>query len=44
VRNAAEDDLGQRIVDSYFAFRDSVRAWTALSDQAYANARSAALG
>jgi TRAP-type mannitol/chloroaromatic compound transport system substrate-binding protein len=44
VRNAAEDDLGQRIVDSYFAFRDSVRAWTSLSDQAYANARSRALG
>jgi TRAP-type mannitol/chloroaromatic compound transport system substrate-binding protein len=44
VRNAADDDLGQRIIDSYFAFRESVRGWTALSDQAYANARSLALG
>ncbi len=44
VRGAGEDDLGQRIIDSYFAFRDSVRGWTSLADQAYANARTAALG
>jgi len=43
-RAAAEDDLGQRIVDSFFAFRESVRGWTSLADQAYTNARSTALG
>jgi TRAP-type mannitol/chloroaromatic compound transport system substrate-binding protein len=44
VREAGDDELGQRIVDSYFKFREDVSQWTGLSDQAYANMREAASG
>ena len=39
VRDAHDDDIGKRIVDSYFAFRENVRGYSAISEQAYMNAR-----
>ena len=44
VRDAHDDDIGKRIVDSYFAFRKNVRGYSAISEQSYMNARSEALG
>jgi TRAP-type mannitol/chloroaromatic compound transport system substrate-binding protein len=39
VSGAGEDDLGQRIVDSYMKARKSIGDWSNIADIAYANAR-----
>lgn len=44
VQAAAEDDLGNRILESYKKARSDVGGWTRIADQAYVNAREAALG
>ncbi|MEO1199200.1 MAG: TRAP transporter substrate-binding protein [Pseudomonadota bacterium] len=44
VEAAAEDDIGQRILESYQTARRDVGGWTRIADQAYVNARQAALG
>ena len=41
---ADHDDLGKRIVDSYVQARKEFGAWTAVSEQAYANERTRTLG
>ena len=44
VNAAAEDDIGNRILESYKTARSDVGGWTRIADQAYVNAREAALG
>ena len=39
---ASHDDLAKRVVESYTSFRKDVTGWTALSDQAYTEARTKA--
>lgn len=41
---AATDELGQRIHDSYYAARDTVRGWTEIGEGRYIAARGSALG
>lgn len=44
VNAAPEDDLGNRILESYKRARRDVGGWTRIADQAYVNAREGALG
>ena len=37
---AEKDEITKKVYDSFVAFRDQVQKWTAVSDQAYVNARS----
>jgi TRAP-type mannitol/chloroaromatic compound transport system substrate-binding protein len=38
------DEISERVYNSYATFRQSVSGWSRLSDQAYLNARQAAIG
>jgi len=37
---AKKDDLSQRVYASFHAFREQVTSWSAISEQAYLNART----
>ena len=44
VQEAAEDDIGRRILDSYLAARRNIGGWSEIAEQAYSGARNMNLG